>query len=218
VDCPTWAWDRIFCRRNSAWHSESRLNEDVGRRIAFELVLIWSEVMRMQLTHHHRLAGVLIIVALFVLAPIAAPASQEHRETGSPPSFEDFAVQVGKIRDSRLDLKSHLIGTTFRTVLRRGVRENGINFAGWYCLVEWGCGSNCRLFAVVDLRNGRIYHDRNFVLVRPAQYRADSALFVANRRYPDADDFLADVPVSYWVWKNRALSCLYPLSACRNLK
>ena len=37
----------------------------------------------------------------------------------------------------------------FRTVLRKGAQK-GPNFAGHYTVVEWGCGSNCVVFAVVD--------------------------------------------------------------------
>jgi hypothetical protein len=165
-----------------------------------------------------RLLKLLAYVALLLLASRAAPASQEPNERQVPPAFQEYAVPVATIRNPRLDLKSNPIGNTFRTVLRRGVREMGVNFAGWYCLVEWGCGSNCRLFAIVDLRNGRIYHDSTFMLLRGAQYRADSALFVANPPYPDAANFLADIPTSYWVWQNRALSCLYPSRACKQVK
>ena len=166
----------------------------------------------------HLVLALFACVALLTLASRAASAFQEPNRREVPPTFQEYAVPVASIRNPRLDLKSHPIGNTFRTVLRRGVREKGVNFAGWYCLVEWGCGNNCRLFAIVDLRNGRIYHDSTFVLLRGAQYRADSVLFVANPPYTDAANFLADVPMSYWVWQNRALSCVYPSRACQQVK
>jgi hypothetical protein len=169
----------------------------------------------MQRKHHHRLLVLLAYVALLLPTSMTASPSRQPSQREIPPSFQVYAVQVVNIRNPRLDLKSHPIGSTFPTVLRRGVRQNGVNFAGWFALVKWGCGSNCELFAIVDLRNGRVYHDSAFVLARGAQYRADSALFVANPRYPDADNFLADIPTSYWVWQNRALSCLYPSWACK---
>jgi len=162
----------------------------------------------------------LLVVLLACIAPLlpiskTASASRQRSQREIPPSFQEYAVQVASIRNPRLDLKSHPIGRTFPTVLRRGVRQNGVNFAGSFSLVEWGCGSDCRWFAIVDFRNGRIYRDSSFVLPRGAQYRADSALFVANPRYPDADNYLAEVPTSYWVWQNRALLCLYPSSVCK---
>jgi hypothetical protein len=161
----------------------------------------------------------LLVVLLACIAPLlsiskTASASRQPSQREIPPSFQEYAVQVASIRTTRLDLKSHPVGRTFPTVLRRGVRQNGVNFAGSFSLVEWGCGSDCRWFAIVDLRNGRIYRDSSFALLRGAQYRADSALFVANPRYPDADNYLAVVPTSYWVWQNRALLCLYPSSVC----
>jgi hypothetical protein len=44
----------------------------------------------------------------------------------------------------------------FRTVLRNGARK-GPDFAGHYTVVEWGCGSNCVVFAVVDALSGKVY-------------------------------------------------------------
>jgi hypothetical protein len=44
----------------------------------------------------------------------------------------------------------------FKTVLRKG-EAKGPNFAGHYSVVEWGCGSNCVSFAVVDVLNGNVY-------------------------------------------------------------
>jgi hypothetical protein len=163
----------------------------------------------------HLWVGLFACIAPLLPIPKTASASRQPIQREIPPSFQEYAVEVASIRNPRLDLKSHRIGSTFPTVLRRGVRHNRVNFAGSFSLVEWGCGSDCRWFAIVDLRNGHIYHDSSFVLLRGAQYRADSALFVANPRYPDAGNFLADVPTSYWVWQNRALLCLYPSSVCK---
>ncbi len=176
-----------------------------------------SHVMSMQRKRHLLVVLLAYIAYIALLSPISktASASRQASQREIPPSFQEYAVQVASIRNPPLDLKSHPIGRTFPTVLRRGVRQNGVNFAGWFSLVEWGCGSDCRWFAIVDLRNGRIYRDNSFVLLRGAQYRADSALIVANPRYPDADNYLADVPTSYWVWQNRALLCLYPSSVCK---
>src|SRR5437879_412722 len=44
----------------------------------------------------------------------------------------------------------------FRTVLRTGAQK-GPNFAGHYTVVEWGRGSNCVVFTVVDAVNGKVF-------------------------------------------------------------
>lgn len=173
-----------------------------------------TEAVKMQRKPYLLIVLVTYVVLLAAISRTAL-ASRQHSQKDIPPSFQEYAIEVAEIRNPRLDLKSHPVGRTFPTVLRRGVRQNGVNFAGRFSLVEWGCGSDCRWFAIIDLRNGRIYRESSFVLLRGAQYRADSALFVANPRYPGADNFLADVPTSYWVWQNGALSCLYPSSACK---
>jgi len=72
----------------------------------------------------------------------------------------------------------------FRTVIRRGVLK-GPNFAGHYTVVEWGCGSNCIVYAVVDAIAGAVY-DKG--LPNPNEgypcgllYRRDSDLFVVEQ-------------------------------------
>lgn len=44
----------------------------------------------------------------------------------------------------------------FRTVIRHGAKK-GPNFAGHYTVVEWGCGSNCVVYAVIDAITGAVY-------------------------------------------------------------
>jgi hypothetical protein len=72
----------------------------------------------------------------------------------------------------------------FRTVLRKGA-EKGPNFSGHYTVVEWGCGSNCVVFAVVDAVNGRVY-DSGMPSVNDEYpcgllYRLESRLFVVEK-------------------------------------
>src|SRR4051812_50005206 len=42
---------------------------------------------------------------------------------------------------------------SFRTRLREGAKA-GPNFAGHYTIVQWGCGSGCADFAIVDANTG----------------------------------------------------------------
>ncbi len=72
----------------------------------------------------------------------------------------------------------------FRTVLRKGAQK-GPNFAGHYTVVEWGCGSNCVVFAVVDAVNGKVY-DSGMPSVNDEYpcgllYRIESRLFVVEK-------------------------------------
>ncbi|SRR5258708_4007544 len=43
-----------------------------------------------------------------------------------------------------------------RTVIRKAVMR-GANFAGHYTVVDWGCGTSCGLYVIVDDRTGKVY-------------------------------------------------------------
>jgi hypothetical protein len=43
----------------------------------------------------------------------------------------------------------------FRTMIRTG-GENHATFAGHYTIAEWGCGTDCSQFAVMDLMTGAV--------------------------------------------------------------
>ncbi len=44
----------------------------------------------------------------------------------------------------------------FRTVIRKGANAD-VQFAGHYTVPEWGCGTQCIAFVVVDSIRGRVY-------------------------------------------------------------
>lgn len=58
----------------------------------------------------------------------------------------------------KLDFSRFKYGQQFITRTKDGVIEKGLNFAGHYSFVYWGCGSPCKLSAVVDLRTGIVYN------------------------------------------------------------
>ena len=78
------------------------------------------------------------------------------------------------------NLKVHQDAQTrqFRTVIREGA-EGVPNFAGHLRVVEWGCGSGCQKFAIVDKRTGDI-HMFERAATFGASFRSDSRLFIIN--------------------------------------
>lgn len=74
----------------------------------------------------------------------------------------------------------------------------GLNFAGHYCFVYWGCGSECQDAAVVDLNTGVVYpaitaslgydfkRSSRLVIVNPGQTINSCAFCVSE----------------YWVWND----------------
>lgn len=90
----------------------------------------------------------------------AYPAARTY--TGRP-----GRLNLGKDRQARL----------FRTQLAQGLKK-GVNFAGEYTLVGWGCGTQCLTYAVVHTRTGRVRGW--FDACGAAVFRKDSRLVIIN--------------------------------------
>ncbi len=116
-----------------------------------------------------------LLLYLVAVACASTAAAQKR------PRFEDYPVRR-KFHGTpaKVNLRSRPKARMFRTMLRQGAKD-GPNFAGYYTVVSWGCGSDCMQVAVVDCRNGRV-HFAPFT-VSPgirADYRLDSRLLIAN--------------------------------------
>ena len=76
--------------------------------------------------------------------------------------FEDFAVEVETIASPvppRLDTAQ---ARRMRTMLR-GATKQPPNFAGHFRVVEWGCGTCCYEFAILNLRTGAAWFPSFFL-------------------------------------------------------
>jgi hypothetical protein len=121
------------------------------------------------------------VLLLLVLSVASATGQNEN-----PPSYPFTQYPAGRLYKGK-PVPPKLITPAqreFRTVIRRG-EAKGPNFAGHYTVVEWGCGSNCVVFAVVDAVNGKVY-DRGMPSVNDQYpcgllYRLESRLFVVEK-------------------------------------
>ena len=82
----------------------------------------------------------------------------------------------------------------FVTIRRRGAAR-GPNFAGAYTVVTWGCGTACKVIAVVDARNGNVAFAPGAASAG-VTIRRGSRLLVVN-----ADKFM-NQPARYLVFEN----------------
>ncbi len=125
-------------------------------------------------------------IALLIVLLLAFSAIGFAQST--TPSFTQYAAQVEKINNVKVNLKSHKDANRFRTNLRNAAKE-GVNFAGHYILTTWGCGTNCSVSAIIDARNGRVFfpdqlEGSGFGFcelpddTEPLVYQADSRLLV----------------------------------------
>jgi len=71
--------------------------------------------------------------------------------------FDDFRVAgIFNGIPKEPDLSSHKKAKMYRTVIRKG-SKSGVNFAGHYNIVIWGCGTSCQSFAIVDVVTGNVF-------------------------------------------------------------
>jgi hypothetical protein len=129
------------------------------------------------------------------------------------PKFEDY--KVGNIYSGKIPsviLHNNSQARMYRTVLRNGVKQ-GVNFAGHYTVVIWGCGTSCQSFAIVDQISGRVYFSKELSLVSYTDYwendyglnyRPDSRLLIVNGR-PDEDK---DNGKYFYEWNNNRLKLI----------
>jgi len=114
------------------------------------------------------------------------------------------------------DVESHPRSKLYRTKIREGVKD-GPNFAGHYTIVWWGCGTSCSELAIVDVRNGKVFHPRNIRYVvfddvdpdalRPpkdllVQYHVDSNLMVI---MGGINEDPKQRGISYFLWQRNQL-------------
>jgi len=128
------------------------------------------------------------------------------------PRFEDFAVHEESVAEPKVDITSHPIGRKFRSVIRETVAEEGVNFAGHFTVVEWGCGSPCQQFAIVNTLTGEITHNPARILSRGLEFRRDSRLIVLNPFVPGENDWLPTLATRYYLWDGRQIKLLAVVS------
>jgi hypothetical protein len=110
-----------------------------------------------------------------------------------PLAFTDYSVHVDEIKfDKKLDFSNYEFKKMYITVTTNDVKENGVNFAGHYSFSYWGCGSPCKLSAVVDLKTGKVYNGLPSGI--GYSFKKDSRLIIVNP--PDSTNWY-DITVPY---------------------
>lgn len=82
-------------------------------------------------------------------------ATTTFAQTDNVPRFESYPAQVYKGRVAPVRINNPR-SRTFKTRLREGAKD-GVNFAGHYTVVQWGCGAGCLDAAIVDAKTGSVY-------------------------------------------------------------
>ncbi len=95
-----------------------------------------------------------LLLLILCLGPLASEAAAQKSST--EPRFESYPARVYRGRVAPVNLRSSKGAGTFRTRLREGSKA-GVNFAGHFSLVGWGCGTGCMSVAVINAKTGAVY-------------------------------------------------------------
>nr|WP_297785153.1 hypothetical protein [uncultured Allomuricauda sp.] len=116
-------------------------------------------------------------------------------------SFEDYSVEVYEGELAEPDFSTNPDAENFVTRIKEGCAK-GINFAGHYTLVSWGCGSPCQTGVIVDRITGEIYDGP--VTSLGSEFKKDSKLLIKNIGALDTETNLIEVcsycEVTHEVW------------------
>ena len=100
-----------------------------------------------------------------------------YRKYSPQTVFEDYLVSIyeGELADP--DFSTNPDAKRFITTIKNEC-SNGINFAGHYTLVIWGCGSPCQSGVVVDRKTGKIYG--GYLTALGSEFKKDSKMIIRN--------------------------------------
>src|SRR5688500_6319558 len=98
-----------------------------------------------------------LLLLLLCLGPVASESLAQ--KSAAEPHFERYPARVYRGRTAPVNLRSAKGAGTFRTRLREGAKE-GVNFAGHFTLVGWGCGTGCLSVAIIDAKTGAVNFPR----------------------------------------------------------
>ena len=144
---------------------------------------VWT-IRHAQYVHTLRRAYALSLMSLMdavtSVESLATPEETKGRcSSAAPPKPEDYpCVLLFKAKSAPVDLSSHPRARTFRTQLREQSSKPA-DFAGYYVAANWGCGSPCQQWALIDLRDGKVYF-APFSTAFGGSHSVNSRLFVAD--------------------------------------
>lgn len=164
-----------------------------------------------------------IVTTLFFGHAIPCFADEENNKPRLAIQYEQLPTQkIFKGNPVTPKLKN---ATTrrYRTVILEGAKK-GPNFAGEYTIVEYGCGSCCNAFFIVNARTGKVFIPPFFTTCHYEEgvpgygntglgFHINSNLLVATgaRNERGGGEY-------YYIWKNDRLSLLKALEERSNNK
>ncbi|WP_268121954.1 hypothetical protein [Roseivirga pacifica] len=124
-------------------------------------------------------------------------------------TFKDYSVEVYQGALAEPDFSTAPDAKAFESRIKDAC-NNGINFAGHYTLVIWGCGAPCQTGVVVNRKTGEIIEGYQTSL--GSDFRKDSKLIIMNSAAIDPNTNLIEIcsycTVSEEVWTGKGFEGL----------
>ena len=124
-----------------------------------------------------------------------------YKKITSNYSFDKYRVPTynGELKDP--DFKTNPDMKSFITRIKEGCKE-GVNFAGHYTLIYWGCGTACQYGVIVNRKTGEIFN--GYLSSLGSKFKVDSKLIIFNAefenkksKYIELDEF-SIVRIKIW--------------------
>lgn len=124
-------------------------------------------------------------------------------------NFKDYPVEVYHGALAEPDFSTAPDAKAFESRIKDAC-NNGINFAGHYTLVIWGCGAPCQTGVVVNRKTGEIIEGYQTSL--GSDFRKDSELIIMNSAAIDPNTNLIEIcsycTVSEEIWSGKGFEGL----------
>ena len=94
---------------------------------------------------------------LLILFLAISLVSCQERAKKDVDSETDQPSYTENILKADIDFRSNPLAEQYRAVITEKYNELEVNFASYYIITTWGCGSGCVSGVMVDIRDGIVY-------------------------------------------------------------
>ncbi|MEK6746832.1 MAG: hypothetical protein AABY33_07365 [Pseudomonadota bacterium] len=131
--------------------------------------------------------------------------------------FSDYKVKIENIKPDKNPIlnrypqesagfKKAQKFSRYRSIINDGLSK-GVNFAGHFSFITWGCGTECVEAVIVNVKTGKIYGYLNSHF--GFAFKENSRLLVADVwASEDTKILYPEVERSYWLWDGKTLKKL----------
>lgn len=95
----------------------------------------------------------LILITFIAISLVSCQDKTKKKED----SISTIPLNSEKTVKADINFKSNPIAERQRTVITEKYNELEVNFASYYVITTWGCGSGCLTGVMVDIRDGFVY-------------------------------------------------------------